>query len=366
MAKIRVERKELVEAVTVAAKSADEKVGIMNISKNGGKLVFAGYSPALSIYSNCNFEGDVSDEDISVTVSSKRFKSLVVLLQGETIILDFKGKFLYLYGDNTKLNIPYMDVEFPKREEEEFFVEISAPLLQSQVAACSHALSVKPDEGDFRFKCFCLDVGDDGLSTTATDSLRISVRSELDNASKHIRIVVPGLPLKNFCSVAKGVVSVKIPVSRKFILLETESLKGYLSLADHEAYCNMGWMNGMKFESISSVSTSELLSALEVGNTVDSEYVKIRAEEGGIRVLSNDKNGTYADILLPTKGTSYYSGVDVEAGFNPRFLIDAVRSVPSEELSFQMKDERYPALIKAAYDDSVVEIVLPKKEAVAA
>ena len=31
MAKIRVERKELVEAVTVAAKSADEKVGIMNI-----------------------------------------------------------------------------------------------------------------------------------------------------------------------------------------------------------------------------------------------------------------------------------------------------------------------------------------------
>ena len=366
MAKIRVERKELIEAVTVAAKSADEKAGIMNISKQGEKLVFAGYSPALSIYSNCNFEGNVSDEDISVTVSSKRFKSLVVLLQGETIILDFKGKFLYLYGDNTKLNIPYMDVEFPERKDELFDVEINAPLLQSQVAACSHALSVRPDEGDFRFKCFCLDIGDDGLSTTATDSLRVSVRSELDNASKHIRIVVPGLPLKNFCSVAKGVVTVKVPASRKFILLETENLKGYLSLADNEAYCNMGWMSGLKFDSFASVSTTELLSALEVSNTVDSEYVKIRAEEGGIRVLSNDKNGTYADILLPARGTVYYSGVDVEAGFNPRFLIDAVRSVSAEDVSIQMKDERYPALIKAAYDDSMVEIVLPKKESIAA
>jgi DNA polymerase III subunit beta len=60
-----------------------------------------------------------------------------------------------------------------------------------------------------------------------------------------------------------------------------------------------------------------------------------------------------AEITVPIE----YGGVDLDIGFNPVFLIDALRVVPTESVTFQLKETNRPGLLRS--DDDHLYVVMP-------
>jgi DNA polymerase-3 subunit beta len=52
-------------------------------------------------------------------------------------------------------------------------------------------------------------------------------------------------------------------------------------------------------------------------------------------------------------------GKDMEIGFNCKYLLDALRAIPTEEIIFELKTNLSPAVMNAAEGDRFTYMVLP-------
>src|SRR3954469_9936238 len=93
-------------------------------------------------------------------------------------------------------------------------------------------------------------------------------------------------------------------------------------------------------------STADFLSAIRRAallTTEESRGVKMQFSKKGLVLTSRSPEAGEATINFPCK----YEGSDVEIGFNPTFLTDALRVVDSDEISLEMTAPNRPGLLKA-------------------
>lgn len=77
-------------------------------------------------------------------------------------------------------------------------------------------------------------------------------------------------------------------------------------------------------------------------------------KEHGLKLSSRSPEMGEAEIEVPVEG---YEGGDIEVGFNPAFIIDALKVIPGEEVIIELKSGNKPGLIKAGAD--FVYVVMP-------
>ncbi|MGD0138757.1 MAG: DNA polymerase III subunit beta [Tepidisphaeraceae bacterium] len=93
-------------------------------------------------------------------------------------------------------------------------------------------------------------------------------------------------------------------------------------------------------------STQDFLSAIKRAallTTEESRGVRLAFNKKGLVLTSRSPESGEATINFPCK----YEGADVEIGFNPVFLVDALRVVNMDEVSLEMTAPNRPGLLKA-------------------
>ncbi|HWP40412.1 MAG TPA: DNA polymerase III subunit beta [Tepidisphaeraceae bacterium] len=91
--------------------------------------------------------------------------------------------------------------------------------------------------------------------------------------------------------------------------------------------------------------TADLLSAIRRAallTTEESRGVRMQFSRKGLVVSSRSPEAGEATVNFPCK----YEGADIEIGFNPQFLIEALRVVDSDEVTFEMTAPNRPGLLK--------------------
>ena len=78
------------------------------------------------------------------------------------------------------------------------------------------------------------------------------------------------------------------------------------------------------------------------------------SKESGLKLSSRSPEMGEAEIEVKCEG---YEGGDIEVGFNPAFITDALKVVPGEEVIIELKSGNKPGLIKAGAD--FVYVVMP-------
>jgi len=78
------------------------------------------------------------------------------------------------------------------------------------------------------------------------------------------------------------------------------------------------------------------------------------SKDSGLKLSSRSPEMGEAEIEVKVEG---YEGGDIEVGFNPAFITDALKVVPGEEVIFELKSGNKPGLIKAGAD--FVYVVMP-------
>jgi DNA polymerase-3 subunit beta len=94
-----------------------------------------------------------------------------------------------------------------------------------------------------------------------------------------------------------------------------------------------------------SASTADFLSAIRRAallTTEESKGVRLQFDKKGLVLTSRSPESGEATITFPCK----FEGADVEIGFNPQFLTDALRVVDSDEISLELTAPNRPGLLK--------------------
>ncbi|MDP9173453.1 MAG: DNA polymerase III subunit beta [Planctomycetota bacterium] len=95
-----------------------------------------------------------------------------------------------------------------------------------------------------------------------------------------------------------------------------------------------------------SATTADFLSAIRRAallTTEESKGVRLAFSKKGLILTSRSPESGEATINFPCK----YEGADIEIGFNPQFVSDALRVVDTDEVSLEMTAPNRPGLLKA-------------------
>jgi len=96
-------------------------------------------------------------------------------------------------------------------------------------------------------------------------------------------------------------------------------------------------------------STADFLSAIRRAallTTEESKGVRMHFSKKGLVLTSRSPDAGEATVNFPCK----FEGADVEIGFNPTFLVDALRVVDNDEITLEMTAPNRPGLLKGGAD----------------
>jgi DNA polymerase-3 subunit beta len=96
-------------------------------------------------------------------------------------------------------------------------------------------------------------------------------------------------------------------------------------------------------------STADFLAKIRLASlltTEESKGVRLTFSKKGLVLSSRSPESGEATVNFPCK----YEGTDVEIGFNPTFLIEALRVVDSDEISLELTAPNRPGLLKGGAD----------------
>ena len=199
----------------------------------------------------------------------------------------------------------------------------------------------------------------DILKVVSLDGHRVSIRKiSLKNSYDHKKVVVPGKTLIEVSKILPGDADkdVSIFFTDKHIIFEFDDTVVVSRLIEGE-YFNIDQMLSSDYETKVRINKREFLSCIDRATLLvkegDKKPVIINITDGNMKLKMNSTVGSMDEEIDITK-----EGKDLMIGFNPKFLIDALRVIDDEEVDLYMVNPKAPCFIRNA-QESYIYLVLP-------
>ncbi len=197
------------------------------------------------------------------------------------------------------------------------------------------------------------------LTITSLDGHRISLRNiELSDSYPDMEIIVPGKTLAEISKILSGEAEemISLYITDRHVLFEFDRTRVVSRLLEGKFY-NISQMLSTDYETKIIVNKMDLLRCLDRSTLFVKESEKrpiiLQIEEDKMELRIASDIGSMKDTLYLKK-----EGKDLTIGFNPRFLVDALRVIDEEEISIYMINSIAPCIIR---DDahSYLYLILP-------
>lgn len=199
----------------------------------------------------------------------------------------------------------------------------------------------------------------DILKVVSLDGHRVSIRKiSLKNSYDHKKVVVPGKTLIEVSKILPGDADkdVSIFFTDKHIIFEFDDTVVVSRLIEGE-YFNIDQMLSSDYETKVRINKREFLSCIDRATLLvkegDKKPIIINITDGNMKLKMNSTVGSMDEEIDITK-----EGKDLMIGFNPKFLIDALRVIDDEEVDLYMVNPKAPCFIRNA-QESYIYLVLP-------
>ena len=203
------------------------------------------------------------------------------------------------------------------------------------------------------------DIKDNILKVVSLDGHRISIRKiELKNSYEPKKVVVPGKTLNEVSKILPGGADsdVSIFFTSKHIVFEFDQTTVVSRLIEGE-YFRIDQMLSSDYETKVKVNKRELLNCIDRATLLikegDKKPIIINITDDNMELKINSSVGSMDEEIDIDK-----SGKDLMIGFNPRFLIDALRVIDDEEVDLYMVNPKAPCFIKNP-EESYIYLILP-------
>ncbi len=197
------------------------------------------------------------------------------------------------------------------------------------------------------------------LRVISLDGHRISIRRILlQEPCEDRKVVVPGKTLNEISKILSGELEdmVEIYLSANHILFEFDDTRVVSRLIEGE-YFKIDQMLSSDYETKVKINKKEFLDCIDRATLLvkegDKKPIIINIEDGQMELSIDSQIGSMKEDIDIEK-----EGKDIMIGFNPKFLIDALKVIDDEEVSIYLMNPKAPCFIR---DDAqqYIYLILP-------
>lgn len=199
----------------------------------------------------------------------------------------------------------------------------------------------------------------DELRVVSSDGNRISIRKvRLREAYGNRKVIVPGKTLNEVSRIVPGGADSDLVVyfTEKHIVFEFDRTVVVSRLIEGE-YFSIDRMLSGDYETKLKVNKRELLDCIDRATLLAREGARkpivINITDGRMELKIDSPFGSMDEEIDIEK-----QGRDLLIGFNPKFLVDALRVIDDEEVSLYMVNPKAPCFIKNE-EESYIYLILP-------
>jgi DNA polymerase-3 subunit beta len=203
------------------------------------------------------------------------------------------------------------------------------------------------------------EVNGDELKVVSLDGHRISIRKvRLKDSYDPIKVIVPGKTLNEVIKILNGGVEdeISLYITDKHILFEFDTTKVVSCLLEGEFY-KIDQMLSNDYETKFTINKKELLDCIDRATLFikesDKKPIIMNIENSNIYMRIDSSLGSMNEEIEIKK-----EGKDLRIGFNPKFLMDALRVIEDEEVDIYMVNSKSPCFIRNE-DNSYIYLILP-------
>jgi DNA polymerase-3 subunit beta len=286
-----------------------------------------------------------------VLVPADKFRDIVRESVDDTLSIEVTGDNANIRGQDSHFKIfTQKAVDFPNVPgfEGEAHFQIIGKTLKQMIAQTQFAAA--KESSRYAFNGVLMNVKNKKVNMVATDGRRLAqANGDLLNSTKIDKEGAKAIiPAKALALIDKLVDDPEEPVG--FQLTETQVI-----VHTSSATLTSSLVEGQfpPYEDVIPkdtdkkmiAGTADFLSAIRRASlltTEESKGVRLHFSKKGLVLTSRSPESGEATINFPCK----FEGSDVEIGFNPQFLVDALRVVDHDEISLELTAPNRPGLLK--------------------
>lgn len=203
------------------------------------------------------------------------------------------------------------------------------------------------------------EVNEGTLKVVGLDGHRIAIRNiNLEGRADDVRVVIPGKTLQEISKIlnADAESFVNIYFTNNHVLFEFDQTHVVSRLIEGD-YFKISQMLSNDYETKVSINKKEFLDSIDRANLLiregDKKPIIINILNGLLQVNVNSAIGALNEDIDIDK-----EGKDIMIGFNPKFLMDALRVIDDENVTIYLVNHKSPCFIRDK-EENYIYLILP-------
>ena len=305
-------------------------------------------------------EGQIEERGI-IALDAKIFSEIVRKLPDSDVTIETDSNFkTTITCEKAKFNIvgksgdDFSYIPFIERNES---VHISQFTLKEVIRQT--IFSIADNDNNKLMTGELFEINENELKVVSLDGHRISIRKiQLKENYEHKKVVVPGKTLQEVSKILPGNADseVDIYITENHIVFEFDNTTVVSRLIEGE-YFKIEQMLSSDYETKVKINKRELLDCIDRATLLvkegDKKPIIITIDDTGMQLNINSQMGSMNEEIDIDK-----EGKDIMIGFNPKFLIDALKVIDDEEISIYLVNPKAPCFIKNE-EESYIYLILP-------
>lgn len=305
-------------------------------------------------------EGEIVDKGI-IALDAKIFLDIVRKLPDNDVVIETDVSYkTTITCEKAKFNIigkSGEDFSYLPLIEREDSIVISQFTLKEVVRQTIFSISDNDNNKLMTGELF--EINGNELKVVSLDGHRISIRKiELKNEYTSKKVVVPGKTLNEISKILSGDADkdVSIFFTDKHVVFEFDETIVVSRLIEGE-YFKIDQMLSSDYETKVKINKREFLNCIDRATLLvkegDKKPIIINITDDKMELKINSTVGSMNEEIDITK-----QGKDLMIGFNPKFLIDALKVIDDEEIDIYLVNPKAPCFIRDA-EQRYIYLILP-------
>jgi len=292
-------------------------------------------------------EGNILEKG-KVAIEAKLFSEIIRKLPDSEIVIEEEN-------ENIRISCEKTNFKISGRRGDDF---VGMPSVETNQYICVSQFTLKeiirqtifsiaPNENNKLMTGELFEIQDDKLKVVSLDGHRISIRNvELKDHYENRKVIVPGKTLIEISRILSGDAEKEVYIffSKNHILFEFDQTVVLSRLIEGEFF-KIDQMISSDFETKITVNKKELLESIErsvlLVRESDKKPIIINIQNNNMELSLHSLIGSMREDIL-----GHHTGKDLMIGFNPKFLIDALRVIDDEEVTIYMMNSKAPCFIR--------------------
>lgn len=305
-------------------------------------------------------EGDIKERGL-IALNAKIFSDIVRKLPDNDVVIETDNDARTLITcEKAKFHLAAQsgeDFSYLPEIEKEKFITISEFSLKESIRQT--IFSIADNDTNKMMTGELFEIEGNILRVVSLDGHRISIRKiELKDFYDKIKVIVPGKTLLEISKIINGEAEemVDISFSKNHIMFQFGNTTVVSRLIEGD-YFRINQMLSSDYETKVHVNRRELIDCIDRATLFikesDKKPIVINIEEDSMELKISSQIGSMNEEIMITK-----EGKELLIGFNPRFLLDALRVIEDEEVELYFMNAKAPCFIKDE-EENYIYLILP-------